>query len=214
MALRGLWVCDGVVYRRAGGGGLYASVANTQPHQGHSHRPAIFWASIRFLGNSPFFRQSHRGVEKCSDMRDIGGLERPGRGRAGGRGKGIMPIRRRFFDWKQPALAAAADYLWDAYARVEPLAGKSRQKNNDLASWDLDRVIVALPGSRARRRLLELLVGRAEERRAVLVPPRIVTVGQLPELLYELKKPLADDASDGRRSGRLAGTGQNARSSA
>ena len=95
-----------------------------------------------------------------------------------------MPIRRKFFDWKQPALAAAADYLWDAY---------SRQESGELASWDLDRVIVALPGSRARRRLLELLVGRAEERGAVLVPPRIVTVGQLPELLYELKQPLADD---------------------
>jgi RecB family exonuclease/inactivated superfamily I helicase len=90
-----------------------------------------------------------------------------------------MPIRRRFFDWKRPALAAAADYLWDAYSRDR--------------SWDLDRVIVALPGSRARRRLLELLVGRAEERGAVLVPPRIVTVGKLPELLYEVKKPLADD---------------------
>jgi ATP-dependent helicase/nuclease subunit B len=95
-----------------------------------------------------------------------------------------MPIRRKFFDWKQPALAAAVDYLWDTY---------SRPGSEDLANWDLDGVIVALPGSRARRRLLELLVGRAEERGAVLVPPRIVTVGQLPELLYEVKKPFADD---------------------
>jgi RecB family exonuclease len=90
-----------------------------------------------------------------------------------------MSIRRKFFDWKLPALAAAADYLWDRYVRER--------------NWNLDGVIVALPGSRARRRLLELLVQRAEERGAVLVPPRIVTVGQLPELLYEVKQPFADD---------------------
>jgi RecB family exonuclease len=123
-----------------------------------------------------------------------------------------MPIRRKFFDWKLPALAAATDYLWEAYALVEKLgqaprdehpaqqsAGGARSQSHfstahgPQGSWDLDGVIVALPGSRARRRLLELLVGRAEERGAVLVPPRLVTVGQLPELLYEVKRPLADD---------------------
>ena len=90
-----------------------------------------------------------------------------------------MPIRRQYFDWQRPALATAVGWLWERYERG--------------GVWDLDRVIVALPGGRAGRRLLELLVERAEERRAVLVPPRIVTVGQLPELLYEVKKPLADD---------------------
>ena len=81
-----------------------------------------------------------------------------------------MPIRRKFFDWKQPALAAAAGYLWDVY---------HRPGSSDPGSWDLERVIVALPGSRARRRLLELLVNWSEERRAVLVPPRIVTGGAI-----------------------------------
>ena len=93
-----------------------------------------------------------------------------------------MPIRRQFFDWKQPALAGAADYLWDVY--------RPRGSGRQLGSRSGDRGAARLAG---RRRLLELLVGRAEERRAVLVPPQIVTVGQLPELLYELKKPLADD---------------------
>ena len=59
------------------------------------------------------------------------------------------------------------------------------------AEWDLERVVVALPGGRAGRRLLERMVELAGERGAVFTPPRIVTVGHLPELLYEVKKPLA-----------------------
>jgi ATP-dependent helicase/nuclease subunit B len=90
-----------------------------------------------------------------------------------------MPIRTLYIDWKRPALAVAAGYLWEAYAR------------NDV--WNLEPVVVALPGARAGRRLLELIVQLAEERQAILVPPRIVTVGTLPELLYEIKRPLADD---------------------
>ena len=89
-----------------------------------------------------------------------------------------MPITRQFFDWRRPALAVAAGYLWERYERG--------------GTWDLDRVVVALPGGRAGRRLLERMVQLADERGAILTPPRIVTVGHLPELLYEVKKPLAD----------------------
>jgi hypothetical protein len=42
-----------------------------------------------------------------------------------------------------------------------------------------------LPAQRAGRRLLELLVGQAQTDGKALVPPRIVTAGNLPELLYE-----------------------------
>src|SRR5262249_30298854 len=69
------------------------------------------------------------------------------------------------------------EYLIERYARPRTL--------------ELGNVIVALPGSRAGRRLLEILVTRADERRLALVPPRIVTTGRLPELLYEAKKPFA-----------------------
>jgi hypothetical protein len=40
--------------------------------------------------------------------------------------------------------------------------------------------------------LLEILVDQAEARRLVLVPPRIVTAGQLPEILYEAQRPVAN----------------------
>ena len=50
-----------------------------------------------------------------------------------------------------------------------------------------------MPGARAGRRLLEILVDRADANRLTLTPPQIRTVGQLPELLYQAKKPFADD---------------------
>ncbi len=90
-----------------------------------------------------------------------------------------MPIERRFVDWQLPALETAADVLTD-----RPLVA---------ASLDLANVVVALPGSRAGRRLLEILVSRAEERSLALIPPQMITTGQLPELLYEAQKPFADD---------------------
>ena len=88
-----------------------------------------------------------------------------------------MPIRRVFFDWSRPALRAAAEYLWQRYGAAGTL--------------DLERVIVAVPGGRARRRLLQAIVELCEQQSAALVPPRIVTAGQLPELLYEIKRPFA-----------------------
>ena len=64
-------------------------------------------------------------------------------------------------------------------------------KSTHGQAWDLKQVVVALPGGRAGRRLLERMVQLASERKAIFTPPRIVTVGHLPELLYEVKKPLA-----------------------
>jgi RecB family exonuclease/inactivated superfamily I helicase len=89
-----------------------------------------------------------------------------------------MNIQRVFLDWKRPALAAAVDYLFEQFATAGQL--------------DLEQVVLALPGSRAGRRLLEILVAEAQRRQLPLCPPRIVTVGELPELLYEAKRPFAD----------------------
>lgn len=82
-----------------------------------------------------------------------------------------MSLRRHFLDWNRPALASAADYLRQTYAADGALS--------------LDDVVVALPGSRAARRLLEMLVQLADEHSLAFSPPRIVTVGSLPELLYD-----------------------------
>lgn len=65
-----------------------------------------------------------------------------------------------------PALPAAAGWLMDELAE---------------ASADLGPVLVVVPGSRAQRRLTELLAERSEGR--ALVPPTIVTIGGLADRL-------------------------------
>jgi len=90
-----------------------------------------------------------------------------------------MGITREFLGFDQPALVAAAEYLMERFGRAS------------LA--DLRRVLVAVPGARAGRRLLEILVDRAEVTGRMLTPPQIATVGQLPELLYRAKRPFADE---------------------
>ena len=90
-----------------------------------------------------------------------------------------MPIRRVFIDWCRPTLASAADYLLERYAHG--------------GEWNLEPCIVAVPGGRAGRRLLELLVERAERQSLMLVPPEIMTTGHFPETLYTAKLPFADD---------------------
>lgn len=90
-----------------------------------------------------------------------------------------MPIVRHFLDWNRPALPAAADYVIGRYASSTGL--------------DLSRVIFVFPGRRAARRMLELLVQHAADRWPDLIPPRMVTFEQFPELLYPQQRQLADD---------------------
>ncbi len=88
-----------------------------------------------------------------------------------------MSIDRVFLDWGRSALHRVADYL--------------AQDHRQAGQFDLGGVIVAVPGGRAGRRFLEVLVEWAERKRCALVPPRIVTVGRLPEMLYQARKPFA-----------------------
>jgi RecB family exonuclease len=90
-----------------------------------------------------------------------------------------MPITRRFLHWQSPALAAAAQLLLE-------------ERVNDGVA-DLSEVVVALPGGRAGRRLLEILIDRADRESLILLPPQIITAGRLPELLYAAQRPFADD---------------------
>ncbi|MDQ3388313.1 MAG: PD-(D/E)XK nuclease family protein, partial [Gemmatimonadota bacterium] len=87
---------------------------------------------------------------------------------------------RSFLGWTAPALPRAAALLADRYARGPELR--------------IDPATVVLPGARAGRRLKELLLEEAERRELRLVPPRITTVGALPELLYEPPHPFAEPA--------------------
>ena len=56
--------------------------------------------------------------------------------------------------------------------------------------WDMSDAAIIVPGGRAGRRLLELLVERAAAERLLLSPPRITTAGHLPELLYTSDRPV------------------------
>jgi len=80
------------------------------------------------------------------------------------------PPRRVFLEWTRPALQAVAEGL------VE------RHLSDDAV--DLSGLRLVLPGARAHRRLLELLLDEAEARGRPLHPPDLVTAGQLPERLY------------------------------
>ncbi len=89
------------------------------------------------------------------------------------------------FPWTRPVLHSAAEYLVDAFTQNDRL--------------DLRNVLIALPGARAVGRLEELLLDRVERKIAegslnpAWYPPRLLTIGRLPELLYPQKRPLADD---------------------
>ncbi len=90
-----------------------------------------------------------------------------------------MGIERIFLGWRQPGLLAVTDFLQGRFGSAGTL--------------DLEGAIVVVPGARAGRRLLEMLVLRAEAHKLALRPPEIVTLGGLPERLYQAKRPLAGE---------------------
>lgn len=86
-------------------------------------------------------------------------------------------MKREYLGWNRPPLQTACDWLLKNYSKA--------------ANWDLSGVIVVLPTSRACRRLLELLVIRAQQENLTLSPPKIETLGNLPEHLYLAKRGFA-----------------------
>jgi hypothetical protein len=92
----------------------------------------------------------------------------------------MMGLQRVFLGWDRPILWSALDWL----------AAHFRQGDR----WDLSQLIIVLPSSLAGRRLLEYLVIQADEAKWYLLPPKICTMGSLPELLYRARRPLAGDA--------------------
>lgn len=94
----------------------------------------------------------------------------------------MQPI---FFDWSRPLLRTAAEFLADTFSQSGKL--------------DMSTVILTLPGTRAINRLEELLVEIVEQKiqRNELdpdwFPPKMITVGRLPEMLYPQQYPFADN---------------------
>ncbi|MEX2583920.1 MAG: PD-(D/E)XK nuclease family protein [Gemmatimonadota bacterium] len=88
-----------------------------------------------------------------------------------------MPVERVFVGWDRPLLDLAAGWLANDHPRRGIL--------------DLHGSVCVLPGARGMRRLKERLLDEASRRGLRLVPPRTITVGSLPELLYHPSLPLA-----------------------
>ena len=94
-----------------------------------------------------------------------------------------QPVTRResveFIGWDQPVLTNVVERLLVGYGAAK--------------TWDMRGLMIVLPTSIARRRLNELLALRAQAVGKVLYPPRVVTVGELPEHLYVAKLPFAGE---------------------
>ena len=96
----------------------------------------------------------------------------------------MPPIDHRIFlGLHQPPLLSATEWVVD----------KFRTQVQGRAVLDLSSTVIVLPSSRAKNRLLQLLVLQSESQDLRLVPPTITTVGQLPEFLYVAEKQLATE---------------------
>lgn len=76
-------------------------------------------------------------------------------------------------------------------AAATRLVDQCLESSPGAARIDLSGLLVVFPVSRAARRFFELLVLAAERLGKPLIPPRVATLGALPELLYEPRRPLA-----------------------
>lgn len=81
-------------------------------------------------------------------------------------------VERIFLPWSEPFLPQAAAFL------LENLS-----VSGSLPAFDLSGAIVVFPGEHAAIRMAELLTHAAAERGRGLIPPTIITIGALPELL-------------------------------
>lgn len=84
---------------------------------------------------------------------------------------------RFFLGFGQPPLISATQWICQKYRTGSEL--------------DLNEVLLVLPTASSRQRLLQLLVYQAEQENLLLTPPEMVTVGDLPEYLYDQTQPLA-----------------------
>lgn len=82
----------------------------------------------------------------------------------------MITPERCFLGWNRPFLYSVRDQLVTQFQRDSVL--------------DLSAVIAVLPGNRAVRRLLNLLIDETEKRSLEFIPPLLITPGSLAEVLY------------------------------
>lgn len=91
----------------------------------------------------------------------------------------MATFKQHTLNWRQPILDSVVRYLADHHVQN--------------GHFDLGRLVAVLPSGVGARRLLQRLVLFSEARGWSFVPPRISTVGGLPELLYQPKRPFAEN---------------------
>lgn len=92
-------------------------------------------------------------------------------------------LQRTFLGLGQPPLASAAQWLIENFV-VDSELGRT---------LDLSNVLLVLPAARSRQHILHRLVKMSDQQAVLFQPPRIMTLGQLPEHLYVATKPLASE---------------------
>ncbi|GAB6187104.1 PD-(D/E)XK nuclease family protein [Thermopirellula anaerolimosa] len=88
-------------------------------------------------------------------------------------------MERHFLGWDRPLPVSAVEWFL------------AQQSDTATATADFSDWIAVFPTARAGRRFLELLAHRLQARRRAFLPPFVVTVGGLPELLYQNRRPFA-----------------------
>lgn len=106
----------------------------------------------------------------------------------------MTTITRVFLGWTRQGLLTAVDFLVERFGGS--LSRRSDATESKSKALDLGEVVVVVTGSRVGRRLLELLVDRADREGLALRPPAIVTIGRFPEYLYTPKSPLANGLTE------------------
>lgn len=100
-----------------------------------------------------------------------------------GKAASVRGPERVFLGWSHPAVESAVAYL-QKFVPTPEQVGKV---------WDLSGYVIVLPTGWAVRRLLARLADLANEKRLTLLPPEVVTIGQLPEQLYAPTRPIANE---------------------
>ena len=86
-----------------------------------------------------------------------------------------------FLGWDAPLLTSATGALIEKFA-----SGSSSDE-----AWDFSNLLCVLPTARSANRLSKLLSDSASSSQTDFQPPLIITVGELPEHLYETSVPAA-----------------------
>lgn len=89
----------------------------------------------------------------------------------------MSEVKRIFLGWKKSGIQSSSEILLDRY------------QSGDLV--DMTHVTVVVPTGRVGRRLREVMLKQAAAKQLAIFPPRIETIGLLPELLYSAKHPFA-----------------------